>query len=80
MGHGKLRWIANMLALWTNKVLYFQLKEYVTMDLTLQIIIAPNQLNVLLYFLCLPRAVTVLLVSRLCPRMNMLPVRLMAVV
>jgi hypothetical protein len=38
VGHGKLRLIGNMLALWSNKVM---------MDLILQIIIALNQL----YFL-----------------------------
>jgi hypothetical protein len=53
LGHGKLRWIGNILALWTNKVLYFQKK--VMMDLILQIIIALNQLNDLLSFLCFLR-------------------------
>ena len=24
VGHGKLRWIGNILVLWTNKILYFQ--------------------------------------------------------
>jgi hypothetical protein len=52
--HGKLRWIGNILALWTNKVLHFQKK--VMMDLILQIIIALNQLNDLLSFLCFLRA------------------------
>ena len=50
VGHGKLRWIGNMLALWANMVLYFQKK--VMMDLVLQIIIALNQLNVSLSFSC----------------------------
>ena len=50
MGHRKLRWIGNILALWTNKVLYFQKK--VMMDFILQIIIALSQLNVSLSFLC----------------------------
>ena len=54
VGHGKLRWIGNKLALWTNKVLHFQKK--VMMNLILQIIIARNQLNVLLSFLCFLRA------------------------
>ena len=35
VGHGKLRWVGNILVLWTNKVLYFQLKGNVMKDLIL---------------------------------------------
>ena len=56
VGHGMLRWIGNLLVLQINKVLHFQLKEKFMMDIIMQIIIALNQLNVLLSFLCFLRA------------------------